>query len=65
MAFNASGTATELGQDPDILHNVPMAALLAPQPKVREETLGRRRAASRKKQDTNILICDISRYREV
>ena len=47
--FNAPSTATELGRNPDMLHHVPMAALLATQPKVREETVGRRRAASRKK----------------
>ena len=34
-----------LGQDPDMRHGVPTAPLLAPQPKVGERTLGRRRAA--------------------
>ena len=43
--FNAPRTATVLGRDPDMRHNVPTAPLLAQQPKVREETLGRRRAA--------------------
>ena len=52
--FNAPSTATELGRDPDILHHVPMAALLAPQPKVREETLDRRIAASQK--ETKIIF---------
>ena len=38
-----------------MLHHVPMAALLAPQPKVRGNTLGRRRAASQKRNEDNIL----------
>ena len=43
--FNAPSTDTVLGRDPGMRRNVPTAPLLAPQPKVRERTLGRRRAA--------------------
>ena len=39
--FNAPSTATVLGRDPDMRQNFPTAPLLAPQPKVRENTLGR------------------------
>ncbi len=45
----APSTTTELGRGLDMLHYVPMTALLAPQPNVREETLGRRGAESKKK----------------
>ena len=41
---SAPSTATVLGLEPDMRRNVPTAPLLAPQPKVRERTLGRRRA---------------------
>ena len=47
--FNTPSTATVLGWDPDMRGNVPTAPLLAPQPKVREITIGRRRAARLKK----------------
>ena len=47
--FNAPSKATVLGRDPAMRRNVPMAPLLAPHPKVRERTLGRRRAACLKK----------------
>ena len=43
--FNAPTTATMLGRDPGMRRNVLTGPLLAPQPKVREITLGRQRAA--------------------
>ena len=48
--LDARSTATALGQDRDIRCDVPVGALLAPQPKARGETRGRRRTASQKKQ---------------
>ena len=42
-------TATELGRDRDMSRNVPMGAMLAPQPKAREKTFGRRRIGIHKK----------------
>ena len=56
---NTPSTATELGRDPDMLHNVPMGILLPPQPKVGEETLGRRIVASQKE---NMIIFHIYIY---
>ena len=44
-AFNTPSTATLLDRDPDMRSNVPTAPSLAPRPKVRERTIGRRRAA--------------------
>ena len=43
--FKAPSTATMLGQDPYMRRNVPTAPSLALEPKVRDRTLGRRRAA--------------------
>ena len=43
--FNAPRTATVLGRNRGMHRNVPTASLLAPQPKVRERTLGLRRGA--------------------
>ena len=59
--FNAPSTATVLGRDPDMRRNVRTAPLLAPQPKVRERTLGRRRAASLKKHNLHMLYINIYR----
>ena len=47
--LDAQSTATEVEQDPDMRRNVPIGALLSPQPKAREKSLGRLRAASQKK----------------
>ena len=44
----AQSNATELRWDPDMRRNIPMGALLAPQPKAREKNLGRRRTCQKK-----------------
>ena len=43
--FDAPGAATVLGRDPDMGRYLPTALVLPPQPKVRDRTLIRRRAA--------------------
>ena len=43
--FNAPSTVTALARDPGMRRNVPTTHLLAPRPKGREGTLGRRRGA--------------------
>ena len=58
--FNAPGTAAALGRDPDMRRNAPTTRLLAQRPKVREGTLGRRRAACRKKKMCILYIHIIS-----
>ena len=56
--LKAPSIATVLGRDPDMRRNVTTAHLLAPQPKVRERTLGRRRAARRKNEvHTHLYTC--------
>ena len=52
--LDAQGTAKELNWNRDVRRNVPMGALLAPQPKAREKTLSRRRTAS-PKQNVRVL----------
>ena len=49
--FNSPNAAAVLGRDPDMLRNVLTTPLLSPQPKVREGTLGRRRAACVRKKN--------------
>ena len=46
--LDAQSTATELSRDYIMRRNVPMGALLAPQPNARAKTLGRRRTANQK-----------------
>ena len=47
-----------LGRDRDMRRNVPMGAMLAPQPKTREKIFGRRKTASQK--EKRICYIDIS-----
>ena len=53
---NTPSTTTERGRDPDILHNVLMAVLLAPQAKVGEETVGHLIAAIQKKDEKDRIL---------
>ena len=59
--LNAPSTATVLSQDPGMRRNVPTAPLLAPQLRVRERTLGRRRAACQKTK-VHIIHMHASKY---
>ena len=54
--LNAPSTATELGRDPDMRRHIPTAPLLAPQPTVRERTLGRRREICEKNKERILYI---------
>ena len=53
--LNALSTSTMPSRDPDVRRNVPTVPLLSSQPKVRERTLGRLRAACHKKKKKHIL----------
>ena len=54
--LSALRTATVLDWDPDMRRNVPTDPLLTQQPKVRESTLGRQRAACPKQKSASIHI---------
>ena len=48
--LDVQSTATDLDRDRDMRRDVPMAVLLSPRPRSREQTLGRQRTASQNKQ---------------
>ena len=57
--LDVQSTTTELGRDRDMRRNLPMGALLAPQPKAQEKKLGRRTTAEARTKKKCIFYIDI------